>query len=303
MNLFRGLSAFPTTPADADGRVQTDVLCRLVERIDGAGADSIGLLGSTGGYAYLGRTERRRAVEAAVECIGSRTPIIAGVGALRTDDAQALARDAEAAGADGILLAPMSYTPLTEDEVHQHFVAVAAATGLPLCIYNNPTTTRFTFSDGLIARLAEVENISAVKMPLPTDGSVELELSRLRALVPDRFVIGYSGDWGAADALLCGADTWFSVAAGLLPEAALKLSRAAQAGDVNETQRRNDAFGPLWGLFKEFGSFRVMYAVADILGLFRLDPPRPVLPLGAEVRLRVEAALAGLDEGTGELPA
>lgn len=55
--------------------------------------------------------------------------------------------------ADGLLLAPMSYTPLTEEEVFQHFQAVAAASELPLCIYNNLSTTRFTFSEKLIARL------------------------------------------------------------------------------------------------------------------------------------------------------
>src|SRR3954463_6216345 len=117
------------------------------------GVDSIGLLGSTGTYAYLTRAERRRAVEAAAGCLGGRVPLIVGVGALRTDDAQDLARDAAAAGADGLLLAPVSYTPLTEEEVFQHFVSVAGATSLPLCIYNNPSTTPFTFSNAPVERL------------------------------------------------------------------------------------------------------------------------------------------------------
>src|SRR5215203_4475035 len=100
LKLFSGLSAFPLTPTDAAGDLQPDVLCRFLENIQAAGADSIGLLGSTGGYAYLGREERQRAVRVAVECVGGKTPIIVGVGALRTDEAQMLALDAEAAGAD-----------------------------------------------------------------------------------------------------------------------------------------------------------------------------------------------------------
>nr|WP_255607696.1 dihydrodipicolinate synthase family protein [Ancylobacter sp. Lp-2] len=292
--MFRGLSAFSLTPTDSEGRVQTDPLGALLNRIRTAGADSIGLLGSTGGYAFLTRDERRRAVEAAVEAVGGRMPIIVGVGALRTDEALALAGDARKAGADGLLLAPMSYTPLMDEEVFQHIAAVAEAGDLPLCIYNNPGTTKFVFSEDLIVRLAQLPNIRAVKMPLPADGDFAGELARLRARTPDGFAIGYSGDWGAADALLAGGDAWYSVAAGLLPGPVLKLARAAGDGEVAETRRLDAAFQPLWQLFREFGSFRVMYVIADLLGLGQFQPPRPILPLAEAVRPRVEAALRAL---------
>jgi 4-hydroxy-tetrahydrodipicolinate synthase len=279
MKLFAGLSAFSITPADASGHVDTAALARLLERISAAGADSIGLLGSTGGYAFLSRHERQRAVEAAIECVGGKIPVIVGVGALRTDEAQAHACHARKAGANGLLLAPMSYTPLTEEEVFQHISAVAQAGELPLCIYNNPSTTRFTFTDDLIVRLANVPNITAVKMPLPAGWDVKGELTRLRTRTPEGFAIGYSGDWGAANALLAGCDAWYSVIAGLLPSEAIALTRAAQAANASEVERLDQAFQPLWSLFKEFGSFRVMYAIADVLGLCRAKPPRPILPL------------------------
>ena len=104
---FTGLCAFPLTPADNQGIVDVETLSRLVEHLCDAGVDSIGLLGSTGTYAYLSRQERRRAVDAAVECIGGRVPLVVGVGALRTDHAQHLARDAEGYGADAVLMAPV----------------------------------------------------------------------------------------------------------------------------------------------------------------------------------------------------
>ncbi len=291
MTLFTGLSAFPITPTDASGRVDVAALTRLLERIQRAGTDSIGLLGSTGGYAFLSRDERRRAVQAAMTSVGGEIPVIVGVGALRTDEAQALARDAKAAGADGLLLAPVSYTPLTEEEVYQHFAAVVEAGELPLCIYNNPGTTKFTFSDRLIVRLAKVANIVAVKMPLPQDGDFKGEIGRLRQETSKGFAIGYSGDWGAAAGLLAGADAWYSVVAGLLPAEALALTRAAQAGDIAEAERLDQKFQPLWRLFKEFGSFRVMYTIAEALDLCRIDPPRPILPLSAAEKPRVRSAL------------
>ncbi|MFC7739139.1 dihydrodipicolinate synthase family protein [Roseomonas sp. GCM10028921] len=295
MPTFRGLSAFPITPAGDGGRVDTDALATLLRRLQKAEVDSVGLLGSTGTYAYLTRAERRRAIEAAAECVSGRVPLVVGVGALRTDDAQDLARDAEAAGANGLLLAPVSYTPLTDEEVFQHFAAVAGATGLPLCIYNNPSTTNFTFSDQLVARLAEVPRIFAVKNPAPAPTEAKAKVATLRALLPGDFDIGYSGDWHSAEAVLAGGVAWYSVIGGLLPRPSLALMRAAQAGNAAEVHRLNAAFGPLWDLCKQHGSLRVVYAAANLLGLTGAQPPRPILPLGAAERGRTENALAALD--------
>ncbi|KAJ33166.1 dihydrodipicolinate synthase, partial [Agrobacterium tumefaciens] len=126
---FKGLSAFPITPADEAGRVDVEAFSALIERLDVAAVDSVGILGSTGIYMYLTREERRRAIEAAAAILKGRRILMAGVGALRTDEAVALARDAEAAGADALLLAPVSYTPLTQEEAYHHFAAVAGAAG------------------------------------------------------------------------------------------------------------------------------------------------------------------------------
>lgn len=289
---FTGLSAFPLTPADVAGRVDTDALQRLLARIVDAGVNSIGLLGSTGTYMYLSREERRRAVKAAVECVGGTIPLIVGVGTLRTDDAQALARDAADAGADALLLAPVSYTPLTEEEAFHHFEAIADATNLPLSIYNNPSTTHFSFSDVLIERLAGLANISAVKMPLPKGGDFAGEIARLRDATPSNFAIGYSGDWECPHALLAGADCWYSVVAGLFPKPALALTRAAMSGDAAETTRLDNLFHPLWQLFKTHGSLRVVYAAAELLSITSAKPPRPILPLGADAVRDIERAIS-----------
>ncbi|WP_184459994.1 dihydrodipicolinate synthase family protein [Rhizobium aethiopicum] len=282
---FHGLSAFPPTPADPHGRIDTEGLGRLLERLCESAVASIGLLGSTGIYAYLTREERLRAVKAAVECVNGRVPLVVGAGALRTDHALDLARDAEAAGADALLLAPVSYTPLTQEEAYQHFLAVAKATRLPLCIYNNPGTTHFTFSRELLQRLSDIETIKAVKMPLPVDGDLRGELALLRERTD--LAIGYSGDWGAAEALLAGADAWYSVIGGLLPRTALALTKAAMAGNDGEARRLDDLLQPLWEVFKAYGSIRVVYMMAEHLLDIRAELPRPLLRLGPADRERV----------------
>ena len=290
-----GLSAFPITPADPHGRVDTQALGGLLERLTEAGVDSIGLLGSTGSYPYLTRAERRRAIEAAVEKVGGRTPLLAGIGALRTDEAVALGQDAKAAGADIGLLAPVSYTPLTEDEVFVHFETVATKVDMPLCIYNNPGTTHFSFSDALIARLSRLPQVVAVKNPAPVPAEAPARVAALRAQVPADFSVGYSTDWNAAPALLAGGDAWYSVLAGLFPKPCLKLCRTAQAGDADETQRLNAALQPVWDLFLEFSSLRVVYAAANQLGLCQTAPPRPILPLAGAAQRKVAEVFERLE--------
>ena len=293
--LFEGLSAFPLTPADADGRVDIEALARLLERLVEAGVASIGLLGSTGIYPYLERPERRRAVAAAVEAVAGRTPLIVGVGALRTDWTLELTRDADALGADGLLLAPVSYAPLKDEEAFLHYQTVAGATGRPICIYNNPGTTHFHFTDDLLARLAGLPTVAAVKMPLPKDGDVAGELARLRPLAPPSFRIGYSADWGTGAALLAGADAFYSGIAGVLPKPMLALARAAQAGDADRVDALNAAFEPLWTLCKAHGGMRVSYALAGLLGLKAGLPPLPIQPLSGAVLDQLAKAMAQIE--------
>ena len=106
---------------------------------------AIGLLGSTGAYFYpVARAERRRAIEAAVDEAGGALPVMAGVGALRTDEAVALAKDAKAAGAAAGLLAPVSYPPLTDEEVFIHVQAARRAN--PACRSASTTTQQSPIS-------------------------------------------------------------------------------------------------------------------------------------------------------------
>nr|WP_315382455.1 dihydrodipicolinate synthase family protein [uncultured Sphingomonas sp.] len=290
--MFTGLCAFPPTPSDADGVVDAEAFAMLIDRAASAGVDSICILGSTGGFVYLDPPQRARAVRIAVEACSGRVPIVAGIGAMRTRWCTALARDAEHAGADGLLLPPLAYLPLTEAEVVTHYMAVAGATGLPLCIYNNPSTTHFRFTGDLIGRLAGVPNIDAIKMPPGGDPAASLAL--LRATTPSGFKIGHSGDWEAAAALGAGMDAWFSVIAGLLPAPALRLTRAAQHGDIQQAQAIDAAFAPLWALFQTHGSFRLLSNIGDRLGLRLGDPPLPLQRVDREVASEIDACLAQL---------
>jgi 4-hydroxy-tetrahydrodipicolinate synthase len=290
----RGLSAFPITPTDSQGRVDVAGYGRLVDRLAGSGVASIGVLGSTGGYMYLTREERRRALETAVAAAAGRTPLIAGVGALRTDDAVQLAKDAAEAGASAGLLSAVSYTPLTQDEVFEHCVTVARESGLPIVLYDNPVATGFRFSPDLIARLAREPGFVGIKNPTESPDKTVAHLAEQRAATPTGFSIGYSGDWNCAEALIAGADAWYSVLAGVLPAPGGAIVRAVSQGDHAEARAVNAALAPVWALFRAHTGLRVVYAMARILGLADTAPPRPILPLSAEAVREVERVLKAL---------
>lgn len=286
-----GLSAFLPTPVTDDGALLHSHFETIVERVIGPDIHSISVLGSIGIAPYLSRPARREVVETAVAAAGS-TPVVAGVGALRTDDACRLAEDAARAGASMLLLTPVSYLPLASDEVYAHFHAVARVTDIPICIYSNPATTGFTFSESLLARLAELPTVCAAKLPLPTESSIADELATLRGSTD--LVVGYSGDWGCAEALLQGADCWHSVVAGLFPRVAGALTAAARAGNRQEAERLNDIFAPLWSLFRKHGSIRVIYAAAALLGQYDAHPPPPLRRLDRVYWPKLWSAIAPL---------
>jgi 4-hydroxy-tetrahydrodipicolinate synthase len=293
-SFLKGLSAFPITPAHPDGKVDTSALQHLLAPLVAAKVDSIGLLGSTGTYPFLSRAERRRATDAALQETG-KVPVLVGIGALRTDEAIALAQDARAAGAAAGLLAAVSYTPLTDAEVFEHFSAVASASGLPIVIYDNFGTTHFKFSPELIGRIARIPGVVAVKGAAQSAELAADHHKQLRDIVPAGFSVGYSGDWNATEALIAGGDAWYCVAAGLFPNACLAITRAAQSGDAAEARRLDAALQPLWALFKEFSSLRVMYAAADIMGITDAAPPRPILPLPAAVKAKIAQVLKEME--------
>lgn len=286
--MFTGLSAFPLTPLD-DDRFDERAYAGLITRLAEAGVDSIGALGSTGSYAYLDREERRRAARTAVQHADG-TPVVVGIGALRTSHVQALAQDAQQAGASAVLLAPVSYQPLTEEDVFALYATVAAELSVPLVVYDNPGTTRFTFSTGLYARIAALPAVAAIKIPpVPADPVAARErVAAVRAAVPDHVTIGISGDGVAAMGLNAGCRAWFSVMGGTLPATALPLVRAALSGDAEGAEAESERLRPLWELFASHGSLRVIAAIAEHLGL--VAPrclPRPILGLPAAERERV----------------
>ena len=286
--MFTGLSAFPLTPLAGD-QLDKHAYARLIERLVTAGVDSITALGSTGSYAYLSREERRIAGRIAVEQAAG-VPVIIGIGALRTSQVLQYAEDAQNAGAAGLLLAPMSYQTLTDEDVYGLYEDVTREASVPVILYDNPGTTHVTFSDDLYRAIATLPGIASIKIPgVPTDpAGAKARIEYLRTILPDHVTIGISGDSLAATGLDAGCQVWYSVIAGTLPTPALAITRAAQAGNPQLTTELSAQLQPLWELFAQHGSLRVTAAIAEQLGLAeRSCLPKPIRGLGDTDREQV----------------
>lgn len=297
--MLTGLSAFPLTPFH-DDELDEPAFIGLVERLVDAGVDSITALGSTGSYAYLDRDERARVARAAVAHAGA-VPVFVGIGATRTSQVLAHAEAAQEAGAAGLLLAPVSYQPLTDDDVFELFRTVTARSSVPVIVYDNPRTTHFTFTTELYARIAALEGIASIKIPgVPADpAAARAHVQEIRDALPPGVTIGVSGDAHAADGLLAGCDAWYSVIAGTLPEAAQRIVRAVHQGSPAEARAQSQRLAPLWDLFaRHGGSIRVMAAVAEQLGLAHQSSlPLPLLGLTEDQRVEVARVITGLGFG------
>lgn len=295
--MFRGLSAFPLTPITASG-FDEEGFCRILQRITAAEADSIGVLGSTGSYAYLTREQRKHIATLAVEQ-SNNIPVMVCVGAMATEQVLHLIDDAQTAGASALLLPALSYQRLREDEAFALFETVTRHTALPVCVYDNPGTTHFTFTDTLYARIAELTGVGSIKIPgLPEEAEeAAARVKEIRAQLPAKVTLGISGDAFAGVGLNAGCEAWYSVCGGLFPRVAKEITEASARGDRQQVTQLTERLDPLWQLFlKHGGSIRVIAAAAGVLGLTRGDClPRPLLPLDADATAEIAAVINALE--------
>ncbi|WP_432494062.1 dihydrodipicolinate synthase family protein [Kineococcus auxinigenes] len=290
---FTGLVAYPPTPFDASGAVDTATLRELVTRPAEGGADAVAVLGTSGSGVYLDAGERRTVVQHAVRALrGTGVPLHAAVSALSTRDAVAAARDAVDAGADGVLVSPVGYVPLTDEEVVPHVAAVAAAAGVPVCFYNNPTTTRYDVTLPVLRELAASGAMAAVKDTATGPEPWRERLAGYRdAGLP--CAVGLS-----RDVLLLGAgsaaDAWHSGVAALLPTAYVRLRAAVVAGDGPGAERWAGFLRPVVEELARLRPITGLHALAAAVGVPAGAPREPLRPAPDEAVRRLRELVAAV---------
>jgi 4-hydroxy-tetrahydrodipicolinate synthase len=229
---FRGIIAYPITPFTNDNAVDLPTYRHLVERLVSSGSHGLAPLGSTGVLPYLTDDERDAVTEATLQQVAGRLPVLVGVSHLTTAGVVRHARFAEQAGAAAVMIIPMSYWKLTDDEIFQHYDRVASAISVPIMAYNNPATGGLDMSPTLLKRLLEIPNVTMIK---ESTGDVQ-RMQALRQLLGEDVAFYNGSNPLALAAFAAGATGWCTAAPNLVPELNLGLYEAVQRQDLAEAR-------------------------------------------------------------------
>ena len=239
--MFKGCGTAMITPFAEDGSVDETVLRRLVRRQVDAGIHFLVPCGTTGESPTLTRREHLRIVEITLEEAAGRVPVAAGCGGYNTSGNVALAADLQAMGVDGLLSVTPYYNKPTPEGLYRHYAALAGSTRLPIIVYNVPGRTSCNVKPDLLRRLAEIDNIVAVK---EASGDIG-QMAAVCQDAPADFAV-LSGDDSVTLALMSlGGAGVISVVSNEIPDEMAGLCDAALAGDFGRAREIHRRWYPL----------------------------------------------------------
>jgi 4-hydroxy-tetrahydrodipicolinate synthase len=292
ISMFRGSIPALVTPF-CDSRIDEDQFRALVEWQIAEGSHGLVPVGTTGESATLSASEHAQVVRACVEVAAGRVPVIAGCGSNNTAIAIELVKAAADAGADAALLVPPYYNRPNQEGIYAHFEAVAAATHLPIILYNVPARTVTDISVETMGRLAKLPTIKAVK---DATGNVA-RVSAQRLACGEDFIQLSGNDDMALGFMAMGGSGCVSVTANVAPRLCADFQNACMAGEWGRALELQDRLYPLHAaLFTDASPGPVKYALSRVRADFSAELRLPMTPPSEASRKAVDSALehAGL---------
>ena len=284
--MFEGVYTALVTPF-RDGSVDERTLHDLVELQVEAGVDGVVPCGSTGEAATLSHAEHRRVIEVVVAAARARVRVLAGTGSNSTSEAIALTLHAKEAGADGALLISPYYNRPTPEGIVQHYATIARETSFPLVVYNIPGRTGSNILPDTMARLAEIEQVVAVK---ESCGDLH-QVAHLIAATPPDFRVLSGDDWATLPVMAVGGAGVISTASNVAPADVVELVRAFRSGDLPRARDVYYRLLPLLdALFCETNPIPVKAALA-LRGLIQEELRLPLVRISDSNRARLQLAL------------
>ena len=224
--LFTGSGVAIVTPFNRE-TVDLAALGRLLDFQLTNGTDAVIVCGTTGEASTMSHRERMQTIEFCVEHVAGRVPVIAGSGSNNTEAALALSRDAERAGADGLLVVTPYYNKASQRGLIRHYQVIADAVNVPLILYNVPSRTGVNIAPETYAELAKHPNINGVKEAGGNLGN----LQRTRNLCPEDFSIWSGNDDETVPICALGGKGVISVVANILPAEMHRLTELCLRND------------------------------------------------------------------------
>jgi 4-hydroxy-tetrahydrodipicolinate synthase len=289
---FEGVVPALVTPFGEDGGVDADALARNVEWLLDNGAGGLVGTGTMGEAQSLSAAERRLVIETLVEAADGRVTVTAGVSSETPAASSAFAGDAAAAGAGALMLLPPLGYHGDEREIEAFYRDVAGASGLPVMAYNNPKASGTDMLPELVARLAAIDGVVAVK---ECSGDARRIAEILNATEDLEVLVG--GDDWALEGFCAGATGWISGVANVAPRECAELYRLCSEGSLEPARELHARLLPLGRLDMKPKLVQYFKAAMDIAGREggACRPPR--LELTADERREVEEAVRALGAG------
>ncbi|MCQ9329586.1 dihydrodipicolinate synthase family protein [Pelistega suis] len=282
---WRGVFPAATTQFNNDFSINYGNTQKVQEALINDGVNGLIILGTCGENNSLLPSEKLQVLEGAVEVAKGKVPVVAGVSEFDTPRAIEYAKNAEKIGVDGLMVLPaMVYVP-TQDELVSHFKAVAAATSLPIMLYNNPPAYRVNVSAAVLHELKDVKNIVAVKESAP-------DSRRFTDLINEfgtRYEIFAGLDDVALEGLILGAKGWISGLTSAFPEESVELVAAFERGDLETALKIYRWFMPLLHLDAEHDLVQSIKLAETIMGRGTETVRMPRKPLAGQRRTDVIA--------------
>jgi 4-hydroxy-tetrahydrodipicolinate synthase len=288
---FRGSFTALLTPF-RNGSLDQQAFRDLVEWQIAEGTNGLVPVGTTGESPTLSHDEHKQVVEWCVEVVKGRVPVIAGAGSNSTKEAIELARHAEKAGADAVLVVTPYYNKPTQEGLYQHFKAINDAIGIPIIIYNIPARSVIDMSVETMKRLFELRNIAGVK---DATANVIRASQQRQAMGPGLNQLS-GEDASALGFMAHGGHGCISVTSNVAPRLCAEFQSACLKGDFASALAYQDKLMPLHtALFLETNPAPVKYALS-ILGKCDETVRLPMVPVTETTRAAVRAAMvhAGL---------
>jgi 4-hydroxy-tetrahydrodipicolinate synthase len=288
---FHGSMPALVTPFK-DGKFDEPAFRALVDWQIGAGSHGLVPVGTTGESPTLSHAEHRHVVNVCIDEARGRVPVIAGAGSNNTAEAIELARHAEKARADAVLVVTPYYNKPTQEGLYQHFKAVNDAIGIPILIYNIPGRSVIDMTVETMKRLAELDNIVGVK-----DATADLaRVSKQRHALGADFIQLSGEDMTALCYMAAGGHGCISVTANVAPTPCAELMEATLAGDYSTALALQDRLTPLHAaLFLDPGVAGAKYALS-LVGRAQNELRLPLVPAAEAAESAIRRALvhAGL---------
>jgi len=294
---FRGAYTVMITAFDADGAVDLAVQARFTDWQIREGIHGLIPLGSTGEFLSLDDAERRAVAKCVIDTAAGRVPVLTGAGAERTEDAIDNCRMAAELGADGVMSIPPVYSTPTEEELVAHYSRVAAATALPIMIYNNPATANVDLTPPIVARLARIDGVDFIK-------ESTMDVTRVRDILElcGAQMRVFGGIMGF-ESFVEGAEGWVSVGANILPAASARLFTLTTADkDLAAARALYREILPVIRLVGGHRYVSATKAALSMMGLAAGDPRSPRLPLPESEWPEVRVALDAVSRRMGSSP-